>query len=141
MTPYDTALRVQRREVDALRLSISLELAQVATFEAQRIDHDRTGRDERAMAATQTFPSDAWARRMRSDRARLDEAAQLASARLTALRAQAGEADGTVRAIEIAADGFRNELERSAANAEQGSADDLAAAAFLRARRIRRRTA
>ena len=138
MTPYDTALRVQRREVDTIKLSISVEVDRAATLEAQRSDHDQVTRREHALAVALPFPHDAWAARMRVDGARLDEAARAAASRLTALRAQAAEAYGTVRAIEIAADAYRDEQERSVANAEQALADDLAAAALLRTRRKQR---
>lgn len=141
MTPYDTALRVQRREVDALRLSISVEAARLTTIEAERLDIEQSGRQERAVAATLPFTTDAWERRMRADRARLDQEVAHAVANLAMLRAKASAAYGTVRAIEIAAEGYSDQQARAAASAEQASADDLAAAAFLRALRVRKRTA
>jgi len=141
VTPYDTALRVQRREVDALRLSISVEVARLTTIETQQIAFEQSVQRERAAAVALPVPSDAWARRMRAERARMKESASLAAARLATLRRQAGEAYGTARAIEIAAGDYHDQQQRDLALSEQAAADDLAAAAFLRARRIRSRTA
>jgi hypothetical protein len=138
MSPFDTALRVQRREVDAVKVSISVEVERIATLESQTHAHDATMREERALAAALPFASDAWTQRMKAERIRLDEAAYLAQARLGRLREQAVEAYGTMRAIEGAAERYETEAERVAALAEQGAIDDLAAARFLKARRGRR---
>jgi hypothetical protein len=85
------------------------------------------------------FASDAWTARMKAERARLDEAAFLAQARLGRLRAQAVEAYGTMRAIEGAAERYENEAERVLAVAEQSAIDDIAAARFLRTRAATRK--
>ncbi|WP_404337374.1 hypothetical protein AB2M62_02075 [Sphingomonas sp. MMS12-HWE2-04] len=135
MTPYDTALRVQRREVDAVKVSISVEVERITTLESQGRQHDATVRQERALAYTMPFGTDAWTLKMKAERARLEEAAHLAQARLGRLREQAVEAYGTMRAIEGAAERYQTEAERVAELAEQGAIDDMAAARFLRARR------
>jgi hypothetical protein len=136
MTPFDTALRVQRREVDAVKVSISVEVERITSLEMQNREHQQREREERALATTLPFASDAWAARMKHEQIRINEAAYLAQARLGQLRAQAVEAYGTMRAIEGAAERFQDEADRTAANAEQASIDDIAAANFLRARRI-----
>lgn len=142
MSPYDTALRVQRREVDAVKVSISVEVERITTLETQGRQHDATVRNERALAYSMPFATDAWTLRMKAERARIEESAHLAQARLGRLREQAVEAYGTMRAIEGAAERFETEAERVAALAEQGAIDDMAAARFLRAqRRIKRREA
>ncbi|MET0309653.1 MAG: hypothetical protein ABW023_13180 [Sphingomonas sp.] len=136
MTPFDTALRVQRREVDAVKVSISVEVDRINTLEAQSRAHEAREREERALAASLPFASDAWAARMKREQLRINEAAYLAQARLGQLRAQAVEAYGTMRAIEGAADRYQDEADRTAATAEQTGIDDIAAARFLRARRM-----
>ena len=142
MTPFDTALRVQRREVDAVKVSISVEVERITTLETQTRVHDARMREERALAYAMPFATDAWTARMKAERARLDEAAYLAQARLGRLRAQAVEAYGTMRAIEGAAERYEDEAEREIAVAEQSAIDDIAAARFLRARAvIRKRSA
>jgi hypothetical protein len=139
MTPFDTALRVQRREVDAVKVSISVEVERITTIESQARSHDATVQHERALAYALPFASDAWSARMKAERTRLDEAAYLAQARLGRLRAQAVEAYGTMRAIEGAAERYEDEAERTIALAEQSAIDDMAAARFLRARAVTKR--
>lgn len=136
MTPFDTALRVQRREVDAVKVSISVEVERITTIETSARSHDATVQQERALAHALPFASDAWAARMKAERHRLDEAARLAQARLGSLRAQAVEAYGTMRAIEGAAERYSDEADRTIAVAEQSAIDDIAAARFLRARAV-----
>jgi hypothetical protein len=141
MTPFDTALRVQRRQVDAMKVSISVEIENISTLTTQSQAHDIRMREERALATLVPIASDAWTLRMKAERARLDHQARLAQMRLLQLRAQAVEAYGTMRAIEGAADRFNDEAERIAAGAEQASIDDIAAAKLVRARRKGERTA
>lgn len=135
MTPFDTALRIHRREVDTVKVAIGAEVERITAIEARARAHETQVRQERALAHALPFSSDAWTARMKADRARLQEAANLAESRLGRLRAQAIEAFGTMRAIEGAAGRYRDEAERVAALAEQGAIDDIAAARFLQARR------
>ena len=139
MTPFDTALRVQRREVDAVKVSISVEVERITTLETQTRTHDARMLQERALANSLPIASDAWTARMKAERARLDEAAYHAQAQLERLRAQAVEAYGTMRAIEGAAERYEDDAERTVALAEQAASDDISAARFLRARAITRR--
>jgi hypothetical protein len=136
VTPFDTALRVQRREVDTMKVSISVEVERITTLETQARTHDARMLQERALATSLPFASDAWTARMKAERVRLEEAAYLAQARLGRLRAQAVEAYGTMRAIEGAAERYQDEAERTIALGEQSASDDIAAARFLRARAI-----
>lgn len=142
MTPFDTALRIHRREVDNVKVSISVEIERIATLEAQSRANDQRAREERALAATLPVASDAWTARMKQEQVRIREAAYLAQARLGQLRARAVEAYGTMRAIEGAAERYQDEADRTAATAEQTGIDDIAAARFLLARRLQdKRTA
>lgn len=137
MTPYDTALRVEKRALDALRLSISVEVEQVTQLEARHGQIAMALTDENKIALTHGLPGDAWAAKMRRERANVLEQAKHAHSRLAALRGQAIEAYGTVRAIEGAAERFVEEADRAAASAEQARIDDLSAARMIRARRPR----
>ncbi|MDQ0252079.1 hypothetical protein J2W22_004167 [Sphingomonas kyeonggiensis] len=141
MTPFDTALRVKRREVDAVKVSISVEVETITTLDQQTLAHEIRMREERALALTVPVASDAWRLRMKAERARLDQQSQLANVRLTTLRAQAVEVYGTMRAIEGAAGRFKDEAERVAAGAEQAMIDDIAAAKLVIARRAVERNA
>lgn len=136
MTPFDTALRVQRREVDTVKVSISTEVERIAALDAETRSHDQRVHEERALAYSLPFSSDAWQRRMKSERIRLDDASRTAQIRLGQLRDQALEAFGTMRAIEGAADRFQAETDRIVAAAEQGQIDDIAAARFIKAKRM-----
>ena len=135
MTPFDTALRVHRREVDALKASISTEIDRITTLDTQTRTHDETLRQERALAYSMPFASDAYTVRMKAERIRRNEAANHAQIRLGKLRAQTVEVYGTMRAIEGAAERFQDDADRTAAVAEQGAIDDIAAAKFIAARR------
>jgi hypothetical protein len=139
MTPFDTALRIQRREVDAMRISISVEVERVTQLETQGRALEAQSREEIMAAAALPFPTDAWAERMKREQIRINEAACLAQARLGQLRAQAVEAYGTMRAIESAAERHRDEAESAVAAAEQAGIDDIAAAGFMRARQLLRK--
>ncbi len=139
MTPFDTALRVQRREVDTVKVSISETITTITTISRQTEAHDLRMREERLLAASVPVASDAWTLRMKAERARLDHQAQLAQVRLTHLRGKAVEAYGTMRAIEGASDRHVAEAERTTAIAEQGGIDDLGAARFVKAMRLARK--
>lgn len=137
-TPYDTALRLQRREVDAVKVSISVEIERITTLEQQARTIDSRVVEERRLAHALPLSSDHWVARMRAERARVEHAARESQARLNQLRDQAIEAYGTMRAIESAATRYRDEAERAADVAEQSAIDDIAAVRFLNARRRRR---
>ncbi|MHA6720072.1 hypothetical protein ACX40Y_11550 [Sphingomonas sp. RS6] len=141
MTPFDTALRVQRREVDAIKVSISVELERIASLELQQRDQIERMRDERMVAHALPFATDAWLAAAKRQREAIEQAAEMARARLTTLREQAVEVYGTMRAIEGAAERYQQEADRAVEAAEQAAIDDIAAARFLRERRKRARTA
>ena len=137
-TPYDTAVRVQQRGVDDMRLAISAETGRLTQVEASRqaieaaILHEGTAASEDPMMSTFAYRS-----RMQAQRLRLEADKALIRQRLDSLRDQAAAAYGSLRAIESAADTYRQDESRAAANAEQARVDDFASAAFLRARHRR----
>ncbi|WP_109806370.1 hypothetical protein [Sphingosinithalassobacter portus] len=139
MKSFDTALRVQRRELDALRVSISVQIEQVDMLTDEQRAHLEAERRERAAASEIWIPTDAWAARMRSERDRLARSARDASERLTLLRSRAAESYGTMRAIEEAAARRQEEIDREQSAVEQAQADDFGTARFLAARGIERR--
>lgn len=138
-TPLDAALRVKGREVDALRAAIHVAADTVAAIDAARVAHGAYVARERGIAAamsgsTLPFAMDNWTRRMRAERARMEEDARGAAARLSLLRSNATRVYGTLRAIEQAADNWRAAQERDRDAAEQAGIDDAAAIRFLVAR-------
>ena len=69
MTPFDTALRVQRREVDTVKVSISVEIETIAALNHQAHAHDARMREERVLAASVPVASASSALAPRAGRA------------------------------------------------------------------------
>ncbi|MBO9713522.1 hypothetical protein [Sphingomonas sp.] len=134
-TPYDTALRIERRELDAIKLSISVEVELLRQFEDTHATLLDSMKRERAVASATGLPGDGWATRMRSRRGELEAAARMSRDRLAALRENATEAYGKVRAIETAAETWQEEAERAASVAEQAQIDDISGARIIAKRR------
>jgi hypothetical protein len=139
-TPYDAALRLRQREMDDMRVSISVEVTQLLALERRRDDVDQTVRVEVALAAgDHAFSAHAFVARMRAQRDALNRERATVDGRLNVLQQQAAEAYGALRAIEGAADRYRDDVSRVAATAEQNQIDDFSAARFTRALRDARR--
>lgn len=137
---FETAIRVQRRQVDEIRLSIGVEIERARLIQEARVQVEEAMARERALVFARSMISgEAWLARARAERERLANEEKLAEARLNQLRARAREVYGTMRAIEEAARRDREEAVRQADAAEQAALDDLAATRF--ARRPRRRPA
>lgn len=134
-TPYDTAMRVQRREIDEMGVTINVQVNLLNQIERAREDAGHTLTRERDLSSRDfTLSSHAYMERIRAEQARLTRDGATQNARLDQLRNKAAAAYGAFRAIEVAADGFREEAERRSANAEQAGIDDNAATSFLKAR-------
>ena len=137
MSPYSTALRLQTREVDEIKLAIRLEAETLAaTADSQRaLEHTLL----RERAVQQLWHArDAWEAKMRREQDRLAAEHEASDARLAALRRQAAEAYGKMRAIEEAETRWRTAQQAVEAAAEQAEADDLSAGRFLSVPRRRR---
>ena len=133
-TPYDAALRTLQREVDDLRTSIGTAANRLTEIESMRQAVSDAIRSESALAATDlSISPHAYLARARTERARLVYERLAADARLEALRHQAMESYGSLRAMEGAAETYREQAERDLASAEQGRIDDFAGARFARA--------
>lgn len=137
MSPYSTALRLQNRRVDDVRLAIRLEAETLARATEGQRSHEHTVARERAIQQV-WFSTDAWATRMRREQARLAAEQQASDARLAQLRTQAAEAYGAKRAIEEAEGRWHDTAEAAEAAAEQAEIDDLSAVRFIRALRRRK---
>lgn len=135
-TPYDTAMRIHRREIDAMGVAINVQVNLINQIDQAR-EEMRTHiiREADVAAADLGISSHAYMELIRAEQSRLirDGAAQ--GARLDQLRAKAATAYGAYRAIEVAAEGFVEAANRRSANAEQAGIDDSSAVAFLKARR------
>ena len=132
-TPYDTALRAIGREVDEVRTAVRAAADRSADADARRRDAADAIVRERALAAVHAlFPSNAWLQRAGAEHDRLAALCVEADAALDRVRAQARERYGSLRVIEGAADGHRDEANRAAASAEQARIDDFACGRFAR---------
>lgn len=139
-TPYDAALRLRQREIDAMRLSISVEVNNMIVIDGRCAAIDQSVRAERELASRDiNFPVHAFAARMHVERDALCRERAASDERLSALREQAAEAYGALNAIAAAADSHRAQATRLAAIAEQTQMDDFSAARFTRAQQQSRR--
>lgn len=137
-TPYDSAMRIQQREIDDVRVSINIQVNQLVQVESSLDAAERAVAREGASAAQDPMMSSyAYITRMRAERARLDADRKAAGQQLDRLRVQAANAYGSLSAMETAADRHRADQIRTAESAEQSRIDDFAAIGFLRARRAR----
>lgn len=138
-TPYCTALKVQRREVDAVRISIGVEVEHLAVVgQREEAVRSQTQRERALAAGDWTLPSSAYFAKARAELGQLSQKRQVTEARLDQLRAQAREAYGSLQAVEGAAERFRGDAARAADQAEQASSDDRSAATVIRALQLAR---
>jgi hypothetical protein len=132
-TPFDGAIRIQRREIDEMRVAINVQVDRLVEIETAQVDADAALRRERSIAGEDLlFSSHAYMARMNAERQRLAQDRAVVDVQLTQLRTRATAAYGKSKAIEDAARSYREEQIREAASAEQGHLDDQAATAFLR---------
>lgn len=132
-TPYDGAVRIRQNEMDDVRVAIGTQLSALNHIENLQVAVETRIKRESEVAAEQTLiPSDAYARRMRSERARLTRDKAVADEQLTVLRTQAVAAYGALHVLETAMGNFRAEAEAEIERAEQTRSDDFAATAFVR---------
>lgn len=139
-TPFDAALRIGRREIDDMRLAINVQINQLVQVDNSRATVDATvARETRAAGDDALLSTHAYMMRMRAERARLEADKAMMDARLDMLRSRAAAAYGAHRAVESAAENFREEAARADASAQQARSDDRAATAYIEARCIGRR--
>ncbi|RJF85739.1 hypothetical protein [Sphingomonas cavernae] len=139
-TPYDGAMRIQQSEIDDVRVAINVQVNQLIQIENSRTVVNAAIERETAIAADDIqFSSHAYVARMRAERARLAADQSVVDARLAQLRNRAVSAYGAFKATESAADGFREDAERTRANAEQAGIDDFTATSFVQGRQAARR--
>jgi hypothetical protein len=138
-TPYCTALRIQRRDVDRIRIAISVAIDESDRLDRHGLEMARRVADEHACAVSDgLLPANGYFTRMKLERARIARERALADARLDQLRDKARDSYGAMKAVETAADAFRDGEARRLEAAEQASADDRAALDMLAAlRRLR----
>ena len=138
-TPYCAAVGLQRREVDEIRISISVEVGRLVAVEREQVELGRSVRQERAIAAEAVvLPTSAYFTQMRALRTKLESDRHAIDGRVVKLQSAAREAYGSLTAIEGAAQSFRGEAQRRIESAEQVASDDRSAADVLRKLRYAR---
>jgi hypothetical protein len=137
-TPFDAAIRVQRREIDAMGAAITSHANRLSQIERMHEELRVNAAKEAAVASNDlSMPAHAYMDRIRAEQARISAESAVQNARLAQLRIQAASAYGTCRTIESAADDFRTDAGRRLANSEQAQLDDSAAVAYLKAKALR----
>ncbi len=140
-TPFDGAIRIRRREIDEMRVTISVQVNRLVEIEAEQTEADAALHRERTVASEDVLlSSHAYIARMQAERERLAQDQAAVDAHLTQLRAKAVDAYGAFKAITSAAETYQDEMAQAAASAEQGHLDDLAAANLTRERQDARRS-
>jgi hypothetical protein len=128
-TPYDTALRVVERKLDAVRAAIGLAIDELERIETAHIAIENAMMREGLVASDEPrLTTDRYFVRARDHRRQLGEHRAAAHLYLESLRRKAVEVYGSRTAIEGAVGAHREAEARSLAAAEQAMLDDLTAA-------------
>ena len=132
-TPFDTALRLRRRQIDRTRIAIHAETVRLMEIDDANEALQRELAEEYEVSAGHWVHStEAFIRRKLSQRARLMAHRLTVSQEIDQLRRQATEAYGAMQVMEQAAEGFRADQRRNQQRAEQRVCDDLGAARIAR---------
>ncbi len=135
-TPFDSALRVQRRALDAIRLSLLAEAVRAAEVRAHLMALDQHLADEQAVAAGDwRLAAHPYGARLRDHAARLGSESAGIGASIAGLRDAALAASGQLQAVDQAAGHYRASLARAARAREQNEADEGFAGRAARALR------
>lgn len=139
-TPYDPALRVQRRAIDHLRITLRGERDRLTSVEAEAVAlTERYQRESATAAGDWNCSAFAYGQRLRDRRVALDGDRRRIDTGIDQLREHALAASGQLRAIEDAAGEYRLADRRRALAGEQNEADDFSAtrvAGVLRHQRL-----
>ena len=125
-TPFDPALRIQQRALDAIRISLLAETACEQALADERNALDADFERESAIASMNwQIGAHPYGQRVRARRVALDKDCRAVDGRLQRLRGAAMEACGQMLAITEAASGFASVFQRREAAADQAHVDDL----------------
>lgn len=125
-TPFDSALRIQQRAMDAIRLSLLVETARDQALADERDALNTDFERESAIAAINwQVGVHPYGQRVRARRAGIENDRRAVDGRLDRLRGAAMEACSQMVAITEAAAGFASDRARREGAAEQARADDL----------------
>lgn len=128
-TPFDTVLRMRRREIDRTRIAIHMETTRLTEIDQQsRALEEELAREYEVCAQSWAASAEAFVRRRMSQQADLMAQRVMVSEQIGRLRREAIDAYGSQHVLENAAEAFRTDHRRQQSRAEQREADDLCAA-------------
>jgi|TARA_R100000049_G_C1948710_1_gene95089 hypothetical protein len=137
-TPFDTVLRMRRREIDRTRIAIHMETTRLTEIDEQsRALEEELAREYEVCAQSWAASAEAFVRRRMAQQADLVAQRVTVSEQIGRLRREAIDAYGSQHVLESAAEGFRADHRRQQSRAEQREADDLCAARLAPATRTR----
>jgi hypothetical protein len=128
-TPYDALLRLRKREMDDVRIAVSVQIDQLISIENRHtVINAAMARAQDVTTTEILLNTQSYMARLRAERDAVAKNKTLAGARLAQLQGHAVEAYGALRVAHSAADEYRAEAEKDAANADQAFIDDLVGA-------------
>jgi hypothetical protein len=135
-TPFDMVVRIERRNVDGLRVAIQGVVGEIDRLASARDQLDARRRSECISAEEDWRVSTYhWLRARSRDAMRITNDQHEQEDRLAQLRERAGAAYGALRTVENAAERHRAEVARQRTAQEQAEADDLSNVRRLLAQR------
>lgn len=135
-TPFDTVLRMRRREIDRTRIAIYMETTRLTQIDQQSRDLEQElAREYEVCAQSWSVSAEAFMKRRMSQQAHLVAQRIEVSTEIGRLRSDAIEAYGSQHVLENAAETFRADHRRQQSRTEQREADDLCAARLKPAKR------
>ena len=128
-TPFDTVLRMRRREIDETRIALHAKTTQLLEIErhSEALEQE-LAREYEVCAESWSISAEAFIKRRKSQRAQLEAHRASVSDEIANLRRAAIDAHGSRHVLETAVDAFRADHERRQAQAAQRETDDLCAA-------------
>jgi hypothetical protein len=131
-TPYDTLVRLQKRTVDEVKLSISIEVTHIAEVQLQQSALVQEVEAECAAAAQDwSLSTTAYLRDRAARSARLVQTRKEHEQQLDRLREEASQAYGALRVTENAAQAFAKKMRLAREARDQAESDDLSNARRL----------
>ena len=131
-TPFDTVLRIRRREIDETRIALQAKTTQLVELDRRRDALEQElARETEACHQSWSASAEAFIKLRKAQRELLDAQRAAISADVEQLRRKAVDAYGAQHVLENAADAFCADHQRRQAQIEQREADDMCAARHI----------
>lgn len=128
-TPFDTVLRIRRREIDQTRIAIHAETTRLLEIDQEsRALELELAREYEACSRSWAASAEAFIRRRMSQQAQLLAERVAVSDEIDRLRREAIDAYASRHVLESAVEAFHSDRKRQMSRVEQREADDLCAA-------------